>query len=116
MIAERLKYLRKQKRLTQSELAEKLNITRGTYAHYEIGKRNPDYETLNRLADFFDVDTDYLLGRTDKKKSTKDESEFESFINDPELERWHKELPKSSEEDLRKLRKMWEIIKSEEKE
>ncbi|MEW6065605.1 MAG: S24 family peptidase [Bacillota bacterium] len=49
--------------LTQDELSSKLNISRGTYAHYEIGKRNPDYETLKRLADYFGVTVDYLLGR-----------------------------------------------------
>lgn len=65
MLGNRLKKLRLQKKLTQEELAEKLGITRGTYAHYEINKRQPDYETLQKLADFFNVSVDYLLGRTD---------------------------------------------------
>jgi len=68
MLGNRLRYLRKTLNLTQSELANKLGITRGTYAHYEIGKREPDYETLQKIADFFEVSTDYLLGRTDNPK------------------------------------------------
>ncbi|MBX6396382.1 MAG: helix-turn-helix domain-containing protein [Alicyclobacillaceae bacterium] len=38
---------------------------RATYAQYEIGRRTPDYDTLRKLADFFEVSTDSLLGRTD---------------------------------------------------
>src|SRR5690606_375789 len=68
MLGNRLRYLRKTLNLTQSELANTLGITRGTYAHYEIGKREPDYETLQKIADFFEVSTDYLLGRTDNPK------------------------------------------------
>nr|WP_286887017.1 helix-turn-helix domain-containing protein [Aneurinibacillus sp. UBA3580] len=61
----RLKQLRQQKRLTQEETAKLLNISRGTYAHYEIDKRQPDFVTLEKLADFFGVSIDYLLGRVD---------------------------------------------------
>ncbi|MCD5324743.1 helix-turn-helix domain-containing protein [Pontibacillus sp. HN14] len=64
MIGQKLKYLRQREKLTQGELAEKLNISRGTYAHYELGKRNPDYETLNKIANFYNVSTDFILGRS----------------------------------------------------
>ncbi|WP_062513991.1 helix-turn-helix domain-containing protein [Halobacillus sp. KGW1] len=66
MIGKRIKYLRQTQKLTQSEIAEKLNITRGTYAHYEVDKRRPDYDTLQKIADYYNVTTDYLLGRTDQ--------------------------------------------------
>jgi len=69
MFAERLTKLRKAKKLTQQELADKLNISRATYAQYEIGRRKPDYETLEKLADYFNVSIDYLLGRTDIPES-----------------------------------------------
>ena len=65
MLASRLKELRNQKNITQEELANHLSIPRGTYAHYELGKREPDYNMLLRIANFFDVSTDYLLGLTD---------------------------------------------------
>jgi transcriptional regulator with XRE-family HTH domain len=63
MLGERLKQLREQKNLTQQELADALNISRGTYAHYEINRREPDDATKLRIADFFAVTVDYLLGR-----------------------------------------------------
>lgn len=64
--ANRLKALRKSFGLTQNELAQKIKITRSRLGMYEAGQREPDYETLEVIADFFNVDTDYLLGRTDK--------------------------------------------------
>jgi transcriptional regulator with XRE-family HTH domain len=112
-LGERIRGLREKMGLTQKELASKLKIPNQNISNYERGFRQPDYETLQKIADFFEVSIDYLLGRSDKPIYDDDE-EFEKFINDPELERWYKELPKSKEEDLRKLRKMWEIIKSEE--
>jgi transcriptional regulator with XRE-family HTH domain len=60
-LGKRLKHLREVKGLSQTATAAKLGINRGTYAHYEIDKRRPDYETLIRIADFYEVTTDYLL-------------------------------------------------------
>ena len=65
MFNDRLVLLRKRKGLSQYKLAEILNLTRGQVANYEQGKRQPDYETLKMFADFFNVSTDYLLGRSD---------------------------------------------------
>ncbi|MFJ5766764.1 helix-turn-helix domain-containing protein [Lysinibacillus sp. NPDC093210] len=114
MLSTRLKALRIGKKLTQRQLAEKINVTHVSISGYESGNRSPDTDTLQRLADFFEVSTDYLLGRTNKQALTpqeKEEAEFQAFVNDPSLEKWYKELPKSREEDLQKLRKMWEILK-----
>ncbi len=60
------KRLRSSSGLTQVEMAEKLGISRSTIGMYETGAREPDFETLEKIADFFNVDTDYLLGRTDQ--------------------------------------------------
>lgn len=60
------KQLRLASGLTQAEMAEKLGVSKSTISMYENGNREPDYEILERIADFFNVDTDYLLGRTDK--------------------------------------------------
>ena len=65
MLGDRLKYLRNKKKLTQAEMAKKIDVARTTYAMYEQNKREPDNEILNRIADFYNVSTDYLLGRTD---------------------------------------------------
>lgn len=62
----RLKELRKEKRLNQRELAEKLMIAPSTISMYENGNREPNFEILEQLADFFNVDMNYLLGKTDK--------------------------------------------------
>lgn len=61
-----LKELRTEKGLTQTELTKALGITRSRLSMYETGDREPDFETLELFADFFNVDVDYLLGRTDK--------------------------------------------------
>lgn len=63
---ERLKTLRQSRDLTQSSLADALNISRSAVGMYENGSREPDFETLELIADFFNVDIDYLLGRTTK--------------------------------------------------
>lgn len=116
MFSNILKSLRIQQKKTQQEIADFLGITRQGYAKYENDLGEPDNSTLSKLADYFDVSTDYLLGRTDTAVLTsqeKDEQEFQAFINDPELGVWYKELPKSDEEELRKLRTIWEMIKTE---
>lgn len=61
----RLAELRGAKGLTQQQLADLTGLTRGRLNNYEQGTREPDLVTLQSLADFFDVTTDYLLGRTD---------------------------------------------------
>jgi len=57
-----LRKLRISKNMQQKELAAILNIKISTYCQYETGKRQPDYETLKRIANYFNVSTDYLLG------------------------------------------------------
>jgi transcriptional regulator with XRE-family HTH domain len=69
VIGDRLTQLRKQAKMTQEQISKKLGIHRGTYANYEANKREPDYEILQKLADFFGVTTDYLLGRVDSSRS-----------------------------------------------
>lgn len=62
-VCERLKSLRKKCGYTQVSLAETLGVSKGTVAMWETGKRTPDFETLIRLSDLFDVRTDYILGK-----------------------------------------------------
>lgn len=59
----RLLELRKQKDLTQQELANKLYLTQNGYASYETGRTEPNIQTLCKLADFYNVSLDYLIGR-----------------------------------------------------
>jgi len=62
--AKRLVYLRRRQGLTQAKLAEKLCISRSCLSGIESGRRDPNLDTLIRLADYFDVSVDYLLGRS----------------------------------------------------
>lgn len=57
-----LKFLRNQSGETQAELANFLGITRAAYTNIENGKREPDYDTIKKLANHFSVTIDYLLG------------------------------------------------------
>ncbi|GAB2022918.1 helix-turn-helix transcriptional regulator [Pseudolactococcus yaeyamensis] len=72
MFQERLKSLRLEQKLTQKQIAEKLGISQQSYAQWENGKRKPSGETLQKLADFFDVSVDSLLGNTDERVSQLD--------------------------------------------
>ena len=63
----RLKELRKKKKISQLKLAIDLSMNQNTISRYETMEREADYETLIKLADYFDVTIDYLLGREDKK-------------------------------------------------
>ena len=59
----RIRDLREDRDLRQSDLAEAVGIDQRTISNYETGKSNPDSEALIRLADFFNVSIDYLVGR-----------------------------------------------------
>ncbi len=60
---EMLKYFRTREHLSQSELAEKLGLSPSTISMYEVGKREPDFETEEKIADFFNTDLNTLRGR-----------------------------------------------------
>lgn len=61
---ERLKQLRKNKKITQIEFAKLLNLSQQVVSDYERGVRFPDLETLKRIANFYDCSIDFLLGNT----------------------------------------------------
>lgn len=63
LLSERLLKLRKEAKLTQEGLSQKLRIARTTYSGYELGTSEPDNDTLEKIADFYGVTTDNLLGR-----------------------------------------------------
>ena len=81
---DRLKELRVKQGLTQEMLAEKLNMGKSTIGMYENGKRLPSFEIEEEIADFFNVDLDYLRGRSNK--NTSNASLVNSSINAVEMD------------------------------
>lgn len=69
---DRIAALREKSKLTQEELAAKIGISRASLSHYEKNRRDPDYTVLTRLADFFRVSVDYMLGRSDDPTGIQD--------------------------------------------
>lgn len=66
MLPQRLLLLRNRKNLSQKKLAGILGLPRGTYTHYELGRRTPDLDMLMKIADSYQVSMDYLTGYTDR--------------------------------------------------
>lgn len=67
MIFENIRALREDNDLTQQQLADYLGVAQNTYSQYETGKIAYTAQVWVKLADFYGVSVDYLLGRTDKK-------------------------------------------------
>lgn len=129
MFGKRLASLRKQKGLTQYELADALGFSRGQIANYEQGSREPDFETLQKIARFFQVSTDYLLGLTDAPTpyyleqhhevhvageiislTTEEFSVFEEMKKHPIL--FH-DLADDPEKKVKQLINVWDFIKKQ---
>ncbi|ARK32182.1 helix-turn-helix domain-containing protein [Halalkalibacter krulwichiae] len=109
VLGKRIKYLRDRSGLAQKYVAEKIGVKNNTLSGYESGRREPDSETLRKLADFFEVTTDYLLGRTDKptyniestlpKQKSKEENLF------------FKDMDNITPEEAEELRKHLEFLR-----
>ena len=113
--AERLKQLRKEKGITQENLAKTLFITKSSISKYENGVNTPENKLLQDIADFFEVSTDYMLGRSDDRNvqsifsgtgvltnALKDiqkdnESSFSSIINEKDRRDIEKQLNRTIE-------------------
>jgi len=115
MIGSRLKYLRKQKNINQTELANALCLGgKTTISSYENGYSSPDNETFSKIADYFHVSTDYLLGRTDDPLPVRDvdqdlhdehdyNAELDAFLKDDEMTSMFYGYENWSEEEKRNL-------------
>lgn len=67
MLSARLRYLRKEKKLTQQQVAKVLGISRARYSHYENEVAEPSNEMLFKIADYYGTTPEYLMGRTDER-------------------------------------------------
>ena len=102
-----LKLLRMQNSWTQTELAKLLNVAKGTVSNWENENRFPDKDTLNKIADVFNVSIDYLLGRTDENTSTivapvtkKDIKDHNNFMEDAKALFMNGELAEEDKEQI----------------
>lgn len=93
-IGQKMKTLRKGRKLTQQELADKLGITRATVSNYEVGRRSPHLSELQRFAEFYGVDLSYF------GIATKDEI-FDLLSRAKEVFQ-NNNIPKDQKEDLYK--------------
>lgn len=76
----RIKELRKAKSMKQVELANAISVSQAALSGYETGKYEPDFYTLQRIAEFFNVSIDYILGRDEKKSAPISESELDAEL------------------------------------
>src|SRR5699024_4296193 len=78
MFGERLRELRKNKKLTMKELGKKFNLAESTISGYESGARKPDIDQVMKFADYFGVTMDYITGNSD---SVGNDDQFEYYKN-----------------------------------
>ncbi|WP_432719120.1 helix-turn-helix domain-containing protein [Pectinatus frisingensis] len=97
MISKRIKELRTEKKLTQKELANLLSLTPKMISFYELGQRTPPSDIILKLAEIFNVSTDYLLGR--------ESDEYDKLSND--------NLPELNKKDERDIAKELEKMMSD---
>jgi len=98
VLGKRLEELRTEKRMTKKEVADYLQIDQSTYGKYELGKRQPDYETLDKLANLFNVSVDYILCRTNVR------TPIETIAAHHEGEDW-------TEEELEEIERFKEFVR-----
>lgn len=80
MIYKRLKILREELGLTQKELGAKLSVSSSTIGMYEVNKRIPDANMIEKIADFFQVSVDYLLGRTRNRNNSIVKGKYNNIV------------------------------------
>ena len=89
---ERFKQLRKEKGLTQVEIAKALGVSSGTIAMWETGKRKPQFEMLDKLSTFFDRSMDYVLGVSDDDRSSALINEEAQQLGDWQVEEQYEDM------------------------
>lgn len=83
VIGERLKYLRKNyspSSLTTGEVAKRLGVSRSTYTGYELGRRSPNGEKLNRLAEIYNTSVDFITGKIDENETPKNNINIKEIL------------------------------------
>lgn len=124
----RLKELRTEKEITGEELGKKFNVSKTAVSYWESGRNFPGEETIRKLADFFQVSVDYLLGNSDIRNPYENHERISESIKDDKelLEFWEvlkeredlqllfKQTKQMSPKDIRQIIKIIKAIEDEE--
>lgn len=108
-----IKALREKKGISQAELGRKIGISRSSISMYESEERIPTVEIYENLADFFNVDVDFLMGRSDKTTVLVERLEYENKNLTEDARFLLDKIPSMSEKQLKQLRKLSDIIAEE---
>ncbi|EDX54311.1 XRE family transcriptional regulator [Bacillus sp. SH7-1] len=76
MIGEKIKELRKNNKITQEQLGNAIGVSKMAISYFEKGKKSPGRESLEKIADYFNVTTDYLLGRSEDPELSEEENKI----------------------------------------
>ena len=106
---DRLRELRRSKSLSQKDLGEAIGVSKSSIAMYEQGNREPGIEMQEALADYFNVDVDYLLGRHDRTTVV-----IPAINGNPRRRYLMDRIAKADDKKLAQLEKLMEIIDDEE--
>lgn len=110
-LGHRLKNARERAGLSQKEAAIEIGVGNAVLSNYENNRRDPDTETLKKIAITYDISVDYLLGLTNLPKPLEDgDMKYLEIIDDKETMLWWEKLPSSDIEKLKTLKAMWDLL------
>lgn len=110
IFGKRVKELRNKKGLSQDRVAQAIGISRSRYSHYENNRVEPDIELIRKIANYYDVKVDYLIGRTEIENDNEND-ELEKILDDPDTQLMFNDWKNMSEEERKEAINMIKYIK-----